>query len=214
MIHAYRLATVLTSSLLLVALLVAISESSFAAPKVKWIKTQYIAALGDPSATRGNNAEEWGIWVLDPGPRGVRLTESAQFLAKGEAPVGWRLNRADWWLEEYGRIMEAPEFPIAPGEYVVSNGQSMIGLLTVKPKDASGHMAWELAHGATLISVTHLGCRAGRYRPESAGAVCTPGNAAPEQFPVKPGATMPAVKHCAKQDYHVLLVIGVVDQRS
>ena len=208
----FRLAAALAFVANLSAFIPAIAAPSTAAPKVKWIETQYIAALGDPSATRGNNAETWGIWVLDPGPRGVRLAESAQFLAKGEAPAGWQFNRSDWWLEEYGRIMEAPEFPIAPGTYVVSNGTFMMGLLKVSPKDAAGRMAWELAHGATLISVTHLGCRAGRYQPETAGAVCTPGNAATEHFPVKPGAAMPAVKHCAKQDYHVLLVIGVVEQ--
>ena len=214
MTRTSRLGSTLTFAVRLITLILAIAAPASAAPKVKWIETQYIAALGDPSATRGNNAETWGIWVLDPGPRGVRLTESAQFLAKGEAPAGWRLNRSDWWLEEYGRIMEAPEFPIAPGTYVVSNGTSMMGLLKVSPKDASGRMAWELAHGATLISVTHLGCRAGRYRPETEGAVCTPGNAAPELFPVKPGAAMPAVKHCARQDYHVLLVIGMVEQEG
>ncbi len=211
MTHASRLAATLTS---LALLLLAIAAPASAAPKIKRIETQYIAALGDPSATRGDNAQDWGIWVLDPGPRGVRLKNSSEFLAKGQAPAGWSLNREDWWLEEFGRIMEAPQFPISPGQYVVSNGTTMVGMLTVSPKDASGRMAWELAHGATLISVTHLGCRAGRYRPETAGAVCTPGDAAPEQFPVAPGAAMPEVPNCSKQDYHVLLVIGVVEEES
>ena len=34
------------------------------------IPIQYIAALGDPQSSSGNNAHEWGIWPLDPGPRG------------------------------------------------------------------------------------------------------------------------------------------------
>jgi hypothetical protein len=178
----------------------------------KRIPTQYIAALGDASATKGSNAEDWGLWPLDPGPRGVRLTQSSELLAKGVAPAGWALDTKDWWLEEWGRIMEKPQFPIPPGKYVVTNGQSSLSVLTVQKPNASGHMAWELAQGATLISVTHLGCRAGRYRPETAGAVCSPGHVAPEQFPVAPGAAMPEAKGCAKQDYHVLIVIGMVEE--
>lgn len=185
-----------------------------AEPKVNWIKTQYIAALGDPNASQGTGAEAWGLWELDPGPRGVRLTESADFLTKGVAPAGWTLDKADWWLEEYGRIMEAPRFPMKPGRFVVTNGKSMMGLLTVKDKDSSGRMAWELAYGVPLISVSHLGCRAGRYRPEQAGVICTPASANPGEFPVKPGAAMPPVPNCSKQDYHVLLLIGVLDEAS
>ena len=33
--------------------------------------TQFIAALGDPGATSGSGAQSWGLWPLDPGPRGV-----------------------------------------------------------------------------------------------------------------------------------------------
>ena len=40
-------------------------------------RTQFIAALGDPSASEGiidtANDGAWGIWALDPGPRGVWL---------------------------------------------------------------------------------------------------------------------------------------------
>ncbi len=180
--------------------------------KIKPIDTQYIAALGDPAATRGDNAETWGLWVLDPGPRGVRLSRSSEFLSKGVAPAGWVFDKSDWWVEEYGRIMEKPDFPLPPGRYLVTNGKFTSALLTVREKDSAGHMAWELGDGATLISVTHLGCRAGRYRPESAGAVCTPGNMAPEQFPVAPGAAMPHAKGCSKLDYNVLIVVGMVDE--
>lgn len=195
---------------LLAGLLLAFASPAAAELKVKPVPTQYIAALGDASATRGTGAEAWGMWVVDPGPRGVRLTESAAFLAKGVAPAGWAFDKTDWWVEEYGRIMEKPAFPIPPGRYLVTNGKLTFAILTVHEKDAGGHMAWELSDDIKLIGVTHLGCRAGRYRPETAGAACTPGNMAPEQFPVAPGAAMPPVPNCSKQDYHVLIVKGIV----
>ena len=45
---------------------------AFAAPpNFKRIPTQFIAALGDPTSDSGSNAKEWGIWTVDPGPRGV-----------------------------------------------------------------------------------------------------------------------------------------------
>ncbi|MFN5995917.1 MAG: hypothetical protein ACK47S_06860, partial [Paracoccaceae bacterium] len=31
-------------------------------------ETQYIAALGDPGSTSGNDAQDWGFWEIDPGP--------------------------------------------------------------------------------------------------------------------------------------------------
>jgi hypothetical protein len=182
--------------------------------KLKSIDTQYIAALGDAQATRGSNAEDWGLWAVDPGPRGVLLAQSIELLSKGAAPAGWVFDKTDWWVEEYGRIMEKPAFPIPPGRYVVTNGKFTTAILTVHTKDASGHMAWELSDNTKLIHVTHLGCRAGRYRPEATGAVCTPANAAPEQFPVAPGAAMPPVTHCSKQDYQVLIVVGMVDEAA
>jgi hypothetical protein len=193
-------------------LIAALASPATAELKVKQIPTQYIAALGDAQATRGSGAEDWGLWVLDPGPRGVRLTQSSEFLTKGVAPAGWVFDKTDWWVEEYGRIMEKPTFPMPPGRYVVTNGKMTYAILTVHEKDAAGHMAWELSDDTKLIHVTHLGCRAGRYRPETADAVCTPGNMAPENFPVAAGGPMPEVKHCAKQDYHVLIVRGMVEE--
>jgi len=38
--------------------------------KFKRIPTQFIAALADPNATSGSNAQSWGLWSKDPGPRG------------------------------------------------------------------------------------------------------------------------------------------------
>ena len=44
----------------------------------KRVETQFIAALGDPKASSGTGAEQWGIWRIDPGPRGVRLQNFKQ----------------------------------------------------------------------------------------------------------------------------------------
>ena len=41
--------------------------------KFRRILPQYIAALSDPQAQSGSNAQEWGLWRKDPGPRGVDL---------------------------------------------------------------------------------------------------------------------------------------------
>ena len=43
-----------------------------AATTFKPIPTQFLAALGSPLAGSGTGAENWGLWTLDPGPRGVR----------------------------------------------------------------------------------------------------------------------------------------------
>jgi hypothetical protein len=43
----------------------------------------------------------------------------------------------------------------------------------------------------------------------TAGASCSPTAAREDDFPVAPGAAMPPVANCAKQDYQVLIVIGV-----
>jgi hypothetical protein len=71
---------------------------------------------------------------------------------------------------------------------------------------------------ACLYDVTHLPCRSARYTPftavdeEAEGAtpviVGSPLTANPKDFPVAPGAEMPAVPGCAKQDYAVLFVVG------
>ena len=68
----------------------------------KPIPTQYIAALGDPGATSGAGAESWGLWRLDPGPRGVELSDYETLKAEGGvAPAEWKFDAADWWLEEH-----------------------------------------------------------------------------------------------------------------
>ena len=156
----------------------------------KRVPTQYIAALAEPKATSGNNAETWGLWRQDPGPRGVRL-KSYGSLANGVAPAGWHLDKNAWWLEEHGLIMESPEFPMAAGQYVVTGDREVTSVLTVHPAGADGKQRWELADGATLYDVTHLRCRSALYTPAKEGGSCSPTKAREGDFPVAPGAAMP-----------------------
>ena len=60
-----------------------------------------------------------------------------------------------------------------------------------------------------MADVTHLACRAAVYTAETATTPCTPAAARTYDFPVTPGATMPPVTACKKQDYAVLFVIGM-----
>jgi len=175
--------------------------------RFKRVPTQYIAALAPPHATSGDNAETWGLWRQDPGPRGVRLN-AFERLENGVAPAGWRLDKNAWWLEEHGLIMEAPDFPMPAGQYVVTGDRETTSVLTVHPANSDGKQRWELADGATLYDVTHLRCRSALYTPAKAGGACSPKAARESDFPVSPGAVMPPVADCAKQDYQVLIVIG------
>ncbi|CAB9500414.1 expressed unknown protein [Seminavis robusta] len=169
------------------------------------IPTQFIAALGDPNSSSGKGAQDWGIWPVDPGPRGVWLDQYKRELGdtNGMAPAGWRFNPQDWWLEEHGLIMESPQFPLTaqPGRYLVTGGRLVTTVLTV---DADG--SWHLDDSAKLYDVTHLPCRSARYHPVEGGSPLT---AKKSDFPVRPGAEMPLVPGCSKQDYAVLFVIGV-----
>ncbi|KAG7351522.1 hypothetical protein IV203_010882 [Nitzschia inconspicua] len=171
------------------------------------ISTQFIAALGDPKSSSGNNAaSDWGVWTVDPGPRGVRLEDSKTLERTQQGPYGWTFNSKDWWLEEHGLIMETPDFSLpTPGKYVVTGGRETTSILTVLD-DGS----WSLDGGATLADVTHLPCRAARYTPPkgTSANICTPSKANPSNFPVRPGALMPKVNGCEKQDYAVIFVIG------
>ncbi len=82
-------------------------------------------------------------------------------------------------------------------------------MLTVHPMEKDGIQRWNLADGATIYDVTHLRCRSARYTPATSGSSCSPAKAQMTAFPVAPGAPMPPVESCNKQDYAVLLVIGV-----
>jgi len=179
--------------------------------------TQFIAALGDPKASSGTGAETWGLWTDDPGPRGVRLSayESKLVQTGGKAQGGWQFDRDDWWLEEHGLIMPAPDplpakkydrdsgSTLPARRYVVTGDREHTTVLTVHDDGR-----WELAKGS-LYDVTHLPCRSARYTPAGESGACTPAQAERALFPVTPGAPMPAVGGCAKQDYAVLFVVGI-----
>lgn len=194
--RALLASTVLAGAQLFVA-------QAYSPPGFKRIPVQFIAALGDPNASSGNEAKEWGIWKVDPGPRGVFLKDYEKSLLQkqGRAPAGWTYDPQDWWLEEHGLIMEKPDFPVAPGRYLVTGGRTVTTALTVTETGE-----WSLENGK-LYDVTHLPCRSARYTPN--GGNGSPATANPRDFPVTPGAEMPRVDGCDKQDYAVLFVIGV-----
>jgi hypothetical protein len=172
--------------------------------------TQYIAALGDPAATSGTDANSWGFWSVDPGPRGVWISDYQDLIANaGVAPDGWQFESAAWWLEEHGLMMEAPSFPLPPGRYVVTGGREVTSVLTVEAPDAAGRQSWSLADGATIYDVTHLRCRAAVYTAQG-GQSCTPDKTPVDVFPMRPDIAMPAVEGCSKRDYQVLIVVGMM----
>ncbi len=179
-------------------------------PVFRRVPPQYIAALGDPGASSGSGAQTWGLWRHDPGPRGVWLKHFDQLVAAGGvAPALWKFDSQDWWLDENGLIMEQPEFPLPPGRYIVTGGREAVAMLTIYPPDELGNSRWALNRDATIYDVTHLGCRSGRYRPAADSGSCSPANAPRDAFKVAPGAPMPPVAGCRKQDYSVLIVVAV-----
>ena len=193
------------AGLVLFGLQPALAETAY-----KLIPTQYIAALGDPGSKSGTGAEAWGLWAVDPGPRGVRLSSYETLKADGGvAPAKWTFDSSDWWLEEHGLIMEQPSFPVPEGKYVVTGGREKTAVLTIYPKSADGTQRWELSDNATIYDVTHLRCRAARYSPAADENSCSPEKAQQASFPVTPGAAMPPVEGCNKQDYQVLIVVGM-----
>ena len=178
----------------------------------KQIPLQFIAALGEPNANSGTGVENWAIWPIDPGPRGIRLKNYERLQeTSGIAPAGWQFDLNGWWLEENGLIMEPPKLPVTPGRYMVTGDREVTTVLTVFPPDPSGAKRWKLDDGATLYDVTHLGCRSARYTPlaGSEGGSCSPANAPQEAFRVPPGADMPPVNGCQKQDYAVLFLVAI-----
>ena len=194
---------------MLVAGLPPVHASGVDFSKFRRIEPQYIAALGDPGATSGSGAQSWGLWSQDPGPRGCKLDRYPELKATGVAPSQWKFDEKDWWLEEHGLIMEKPSFPLPAGQYLVTGDRNVTTVLTIQPKDKNGNQRWELADGATLYDVTHLGCRSARYTPATANNSCSPADARTTGYPILPGATMPDVKGCRKQDYAVLIVVGL-----
>lgn len=175
----------------------------------KPVSTQYLAVLGEPHEKSGTGAEKWGLWELDPGPRGVRLRNYEDLIAAGGvAPAGWKYDANDWWLEENGLIMEPPVFGIKAGRYLVTGDRTVRSILTVFAADAEGKQRWELADNATIYDVTHLRCRSARYTPR-ADVNCLPTTVLQSDFPLGQAAPMPLVGGCDKQEYAVLFIIGV-----
>jgi hypothetical protein len=121
--------------------------------------------------------------------------------------AGWEFTPSDFWIEEHGLIMEAPEIPIVPStapaarKFIVTGDRSVTTVLTVEPNGA-----WKLDRG-TLHDVTHLPCRSARYTGATDGF--KPSKADEAQFPVQPGGPMPPLPGCAKQDYFVVFVVGI-----
>ena len=169
------------------------------------VRTQFIAAnvdthSSDAKTSKGTGADTWGLWVVDPGPRGVPVAELKQLEASGgKAPAGWQLDNSDLWVEENGLLMETPQ-PLPPGKYRVTGGRELTTELSVG-RDGS----WKLAQG-TLYDITHLPCRTGRYVPSAEGL------AAIEQFKVAPGGKMPDVPGYSKRTYSVVFVEAVDDE--
>ena len=177
--------------------------------KVRRVKSQYIAALADPNATSGTGAEAWGIWTEDPGPKGIWLRFYKLLRKAGDlAPSGWRFDIDDWWLDENGLIMDAPKFPIPPGQYYVTNGEEHISLLTIEHPNQNGQQNWSLSDGKTIQNVTHGPCRSARYIPTNGSGSCTPETISLDQFPLKLGEKLPEVRNCVKKDYAVLIVFA------
>ena len=208
-----------THALLAFALMTGVASSAYAAgvdqPKFTRVAPQFIAALGDPGANSGIGAESWGMWRQDPGPRGVPLAKYERLKEVGSvAPAGWKFDGQDWWLEEHGLIMEQPSFPLAPGKYLVTGDRDVTSVLTVHRADKDGHQRWELADGAKLYDVTHLACRSARYTPAAGQNSCSPAKAPQSAFRVAPGRPMPPVEGCNKQDYAVLIVLGVAPESA
>ncbi len=206
--HRTSIAAVLLVTIAVVAQ--AVDAAGGGQTKFKRISTQYIAALGAPGATSGNGAQWWGLWPLDPGPRGVKLNRYPSLTNSGGiAPARWKFDETDWWLEEHGLLMEQPTVPLPPGKYLVTGARKVTAVLTIHPADSHGDRRWELDHSATLYDVTHLACRSARYTAATVGGSCLPANAKQTSFPVAPGGAMPPVEGCTKQDYAVLIVIGM-----
>ncbi len=179
-------------------------------PGFKRIPTQFIAALAEPDANSGNEANTWGIWVEDPGKTGVWLSLYPVLKAAGGyAPGNWLFDENDWWVDENGLLMHAPDFDLPAGEYLVTGEREVTTVLTVYPEAEDGTQKWELGDDASLFDVTHMPCRSARYTPLDGEQACSPANADLSDWRVAPGSEMPEIAGCQKQDYAVLIVIGV-----
>lgn len=67
-----------------------------------------------------------------------------------------------------------------------------------------GGQCWGLKNGAGLHDHSAL------YTPAPAEGSSSPAEVRKTDLPVQPGAVMPPVKGCSRQDYQVLIVIGKI----
>jgi len=98
-------------------------------PKFKRIpRIQFVAALGDPAASSGTGAEEWGLWDQDPGPRGVTLGKYPKLdQNKGKSPRGGNLTKATGVLRNTALLWRRLEnFP--PKSSFVKENTPLTGL--------------------------------------------------------------------------------------
>ena len=93
--------------------------------------------------------------------------------------------------------------------FVYLSVKSRLSVTPAARAKTHGDRRWELDQGATLYDVTHLACRSARYTPATVGGSCSPTKAKQTAFPAAPGGAMPPVEGCTKQDYAVLIVIGM-----
>lgn len=125
------------------------------------------------------------------------------------APAGWLFDDRDFWIEEHGLIMEAPEVPIVATQatnsqrFLVTGDREITTVLTITPTGQ-----WSLAEG-TLYDVTHLPCRSGRYISTTTPPADNLNLKDYKNFPVAAGAMMPVLTGFSQQDYAVLFVVGV-----
>lgn len=190
--------------------------------RFKPIRAQFIAALGESTSASGTINNDWAIWKVDPGPRGVWLRDFEKLQAREYiAPAGWEFDPDSFWIDENGLLMEKPEFSIEPGHYLVTGERELVTVLSVHEKESDGSQRWELADG-TLDDVTHLPCRSARYTQGNSdkllvvsesegegGDSCSPADAPLSAFKVPPGSPMPSITGCIKQDFRVLIVVGL-----
>ncbi|MEZ5801516.1 MAG: hypothetical protein R3D29_14980 [Nitratireductor sp.] len=148
-----RLSTVkvvLCTSLLTIFAFVSGFARAGAEEKFQRSEIQYIAALVDPNAVSGDNAQEWGLWEVDWVRVVCRFPGLASLMAAGNiAPAGWKFDQSAWWLEEHGLIMEAPTFPLEPGVLASSPavGRETTSVLNVEAPRCRGEAglgAWQM----------------------------------------------------------------------
>jgi hypothetical protein len=120
-----------------------------------------------------------------------------------------------------GLIVERPA-PLPPGRYEVPWLNARPGAVPAAVLTVDGDK-WSLDSGAKLHDVTLITRRSAKYTPGLGRAcprctpeptTCQPQHARQGDFPVAPGAAMPAVPGCAKLDYAILLASAVVDPEA